>query len=195
MKSILITLLVIIVGFFLWIQPTYNELVESDEQVHASWSQVENLYQRRADLIPNLVNTVKGYAKHENKTLTEVIEARAKATHITIDADNLDEASMRRYQNVQGELGNTLGRLLALTENYPELKADAHFMNLQEQLKETEQGITDAREIYNETVHEHNVLVRSFPENVFASMCGFSSKPYFESHDGADRAPVVNFDD
>lgn len=172
---------------------TYNSLVVLDEEVQNSWSQVENQYQRRADLIPNLVATVKGYAQHEEKTLTGVIEARAKATSTTIDPSKMDEASMAKFQESQDALSSALSRLMVVVEKYPELKANEQFADLQRQLEGTENRITVARQDFNATAKRYNTEVRSFPKSLFASMLGFERRPYFEAKAGSDVAPSVSF--
>ena len=171
----------------------YNGMVEREEAVSQAWSNVENQYQRRADLIPNLVNTVKGYAAHEQETLTQVIEARSKATSINIDAENLTPETLKAYQKAQGEIGNALGRLIALGEAYPDLKANENFRELQAQLEGTENRIATERMKFNETAKEYNTLIRKFPKNIIASVFGFEKKPYFEAQEGADKAPAVQF--
>lgn len=171
----------------------YNRPVELEEKVSTAWSQVQNQYQRRADLIPNLVETVKGYAKHEQSTLTEVMEARAKATQVTISAENLDEASLKRFQQAQGEVSSALGRLMAVAENYPNLKANQNFLELQAQLEGTENRIAVERRNFNEAVREYNTFIRRFPNNLFAGMFGFKTKAYFEADPGAEKAPTVKF--
>ena len=172
---------------------TNNKIVTAEESVNSQWAKVENQYQRRADLIPNLVNTVKGYASHEKETLDAVISARAKATQITIDPANLNEASLLKYQKAQGELSQALGRLLAVTENYPDLKANQNFLELQAQLEGTENRISTERTRYTDSVKEYNTLIRKFPASIIASMNGFEKKPQFEAETGADRAPEVKF--
>ena len=172
---------------------TNNKIVTAEESVNSQWAKVENQYQRRADLIPNLVNTVKGYASHEKETLDAVISARAKATQITIDPANLNEASLLKYQKAQGELSQALGRLLAVTENYPDLKANQNFLELQAQLEGTENRISTERTRYTDSVKEYNTLIRKFPASIIASMNGFEKKPQFEAETGAERAPEVNF--
>ena len=172
---------------------TNNKIVTAEESVHSQWAKVENQYQRRADLIPNLVNTVKGYASHEKETLDAVISARAKATQITIDPANLNEASLLKYQKAQGELSQALGRLLAVTENYPDLKANQNFLELQAQLEGTENRISTERTRYTDSVKEYNTLIRKFPASIIASMNGFEKKPQFEAETGAERAPEVKF--
>ena len=172
---------------------TNNKIVTAEESVNSQWAKVENQYQRRADLIPNLVNTVKGYASHEKETLDAVISARAKATQITIDPANLNEASLLKYQKAQGELSQALGRLLAVTENYPDLKANQNFLELQAQLEGTENRISTERTKYTDSVKEYNTLIRKFPASIIASMNGFEKKPQFEAETGAERAPEVKF--
>lgn len=172
---------------------SYNEMVKKDEVVSTAWSNVEVQYQRRADLIPNLVNTVKGYAAHEQQTLQAVMEARSKATQITIDAADMTPEKMKEYQEAQGAVSSALGKLLAITENYPDLKANENFSELQAQLEGTENRITEARRRYNEAVQDYNVLVRSFPNNLFAGMFGFEKKEKYEAEQGSEKAPEVNF--
>ena len=177
----------------LWVVNVYNELVEQEETVESAWSQVENQYQRRADLVPNLVATVKGYATHEQETLEGVMEARAKATQITIDPSNATPEQLAAYQQAQGELGQALGRLMAVAESYPELKANENFMNLQSQLEGTENRCTIARQQFNETARQYNTIVRRFPGNIVAMIFGFQKKPYFEADEDAKHAPKVEF--
>lgn len=172
---------------------TYNGLVAKDESVATAWSNVQTQYQRRADLIPNLVNTVKGYAKHENQTFQDIVAARAKATQITVDADNLTPEKLKQYQAAQGELSQALGKLLAIKENYPELKASENFSELQAQLEGTENRINECRQLYNEQVKEYNIAVRRFPKNIVAGMFGFDKKPPFEAEAGTEKAPNVEF--
>ncbi|MCC8095726.1 MAG: LemA family protein [Tannerellaceae bacterium] len=171
----------------------YNNMVTHDETVKTAWSQVENQYQRRMDLIPNLVNTVKGYASHERETLESVINTRAKATQTTIDPDNLTEESINRFQAVQGELSSALSRLMVVLERYPDLKANQNFLELQAQLEGTENRIAVERKRFNETAQQYNTYIRSFPNNIFAGMFGFTPKAYFTAESGAERAPVVEF--
>ncbi len=172
---------------------TYNTMVEKDEAVSTAWSNVEAQYQRRADLIPNLVSTVKGYAQHESSTLEAVVEARSKATQITVDPANLTADKLKEYQEAQGAVSSALGKLLAITENYPELRANENFSELQAQLEGTENRITEARKRYNEAVQDYNVLIRKFPNNLFAGMFGFSKKEKFEASSGTEEAPKVEF--
>lgn len=171
----------------------YNSLVSSEESVDTAWSQVENVYQRRADLIPNLVNTVKGYAAHEKETLEGVVSARAKATQMTIDPTNLTPEAIEKFQAAQGELGSALGKLLAITENYPDLKANENFKELQAQLEGTENRIAVERKKFNETAQVYNTSIRKFPRSIVASMFGFERKPYFKAQEGAEQAPTVQF--
>ncbi len=171
----------------------YNTMVEKDEAVSHAWSNVENQYQRRADLIPNLVNTVKGYAAHEKETLEAVVEARSKATQITVDADNLTPEKLKAYQEAQGEVGSALGRLLAITENYPDLKANENFKELQAQLEGTENRISVERRNFNEASRDYNTYIWKFPNNIFSSLFGFEKRPYFEAEAGTEKAPTVKF--
>lgn len=196
MKKGLIALLAVgavLLGLSFWFQGNYNNMVKLDEGVQAAWSQVENVYQRRADLIPNLVATVKGYAQHEQQTLEGVISARSKATQITVDPENLTSEELAKYQKAQGELGAALGKLLAITENYPDLKANENFLSLQSQLEGTENRITVERNKYNQVAREYNTTIRQFPKNIVAGMFGFEKKPYFEAQEGAETAPKVEF--
>ncbi|MCC6411474.1 MAG: LemA family protein [Saprospiraceae bacterium] len=172
---------------------SYNTTVGKDENVKKAWSLVENQYQRRADLIPNLVETVKGYANFEQSTLTAVVEARAKATSVSINADNLTPEKIQEFERAQAGLNTSLGRLLAVAENYPDLKANQNFMDLQKQLEGTENRIAVERKKFNESVEDYNAYVRRFPTNVFAGIFGFSSKGYFQSTAGSDKAPSVKF--
>ena len=196
MKKGLITLVIIavvVLGGFVWVKNGYNKMVVADEDVQAAWAQVENVYQRRADLIPNLVATVKGYAEHESKTLESVIAARSKATQVTVDPANLTEEAIAEYNKAQGELSSALGRLLMITENYPDLKANQNFLELQAQLEGTENRIAVARKEFNEIARTYNVAVRRFPANLVAGICGFDTKAYFEADEAAAQAPVVQF--
>jgi LemA protein len=171
----------------------YNSLVKLDEQVQSQWAQVQNVYQRRADLVPNLVNTVKGAANFEKETLTRVVEARAKATSINVDPTKLTPENIQRFQSAQGELSQALGRLLSVVENYPQLKANQNFLELQAQLEGTENRITVERQKFNEITQEYNSKVRSFPNNLTASMFGFEKKGYFQAEAGSQKAPTVQF--
>ena len=183
----------IVLGAFIWVKNGYNKMVVSDENVQAAWSQVENVYQRRADLIPNLVATVKGYAAHEAQTLENVVAARAKATQVTVDPSDLTPEALAKYNAAQGELSAALGKLLMITENYPDLKANQNFLELQAQLEGTENRITTERMKFNDTAKAYNTLIRKFPDNIVASMFGFEKKGYFEAAAGAEQAPVVEF--
>lgn len=191
-SSWVIVLAVVAVLFF-WVKGVYNNMVTLDEGVQTAWSQVENVYQRRADLIPNLVNTVKGYAQHESATLEGVVSARAKATQITVDPEDLTPESLAKFQKAQGELSSALGKLLAITENYPDLKANENFLQLQSQLEGTENRIAVERKKFNEAAKGYNTTIRKFPNNIFAGMFGFEKRSYFEAEAGAERAPEVTF--
>ena len=196
MKKGLITLIVIgaiLLGGFIWIKNVYNQMVVSDEYVQAAWAQVENVYQRRADLIPNLVSTVKGYAAHESETLESVVSARAKATQVTVDSENLTPETLSQFNAAQGELTTALGRLLLIQENYPDLKANQNFLELQAQLEGTENRIATERMKFNEAAKAFNTGIRKFPDNIIASMFGFEKKAYFEAQTGAETAPKVEF--
>lgn len=190
---VIIVIVAIVLALGGWVSGKYNGLVEKEEKVETAWSQVENVYQRRADLIPNLVNTVKGYAAHEKETLEGVLAARAKATQMTVNVDDLSEENIKKYQAAQGELQQAMGRLLMLTENYPDLKANENFRDLQAQLEGTENRITVERQKFNETAKEYNTAVRKFPTNIIAGMFDFEKKGYFEAQEGAEKAPVVEF--
>ena len=190
---ILIAVAVVLLGSFVWVKNVYNGLVTSDENTQSAWSQVENVYQRRADLIPNLVATVKGYAAHESETLENVVAARAKATQVTIDPSSLSAEEVAKYNDAQGELGNALGRLLLIQENYPDLKANQNFRDLQAQLEGTENRIATERMKFNQAVKDYNTSIRRFPNNIIASMFGFEKKGYFEANSGAENAPKVEF--
>lgn len=172
---------------------SYNSIVEKQEQVDAAWAQVENVYQRRADLIPNLVNTVKGYAQHEQETLTGVVEARAKATSVSIDASNLTEENLAQYQAAQQGLAQALSKLLVVQEQYPDLKANENFRDLQQQLEGTENRIAVERRNFNDAAREYNTYIKKFPNNLVASMFSFSTKPYFKAEAGSEKAPTVEF--
>ena len=190
---ILIAVAVVLLGSFVWVKNVYNGLVTLDENTQSAWSQVENVYQRRADLIPNLVATVKGYAAHESETLENVVAARAKATQVTIDPSSLSAEEVAEYNEAQGELGNALGRLLLIQENYPDLKANQNFRDLQAQLEGTENRIATERMKFNQAVKDYNTSIRRFPNNIIASMFGFEKKGYFEANSGAENAPKVEF--
>lgn len=182
--------LLLIVSFF-W--GTYNGLVKRDESVQMAWSQVENQYQRRADLIMNLVETVKGYAKHEQETFAQVVEARTKATQLTVDAENLNAETLQKLNNVQGELSQALSRLMMLVENYPDLKANENFIMLQGQLEGTENRIAFVRRKFNEAVNNYNSYRRRFPKNIIATMFGFTQKEYFKGESNSSSVPDVKF--
>ena len=196
MKRIIIRILGVLVAVMATGSLTscnYNSLVEQQQDVDQAWAQVENQYQRRADLIPNLVNTVKGYASHESETLEKVTEARAKATSITISADNLDEETLAKYQVAQNELSQALKSLLAVQEAYPDLKANENFMNLQTQLEGTENRISTERMRYTEAVRSYNTAIKKFPTVIYAGWFGFKEKPQFKAQEGAEKAPEVKF--
>ena len=190
-STMIVIALVAIVA--IWGVSAYNGLVKMDESVSTAWSNVENQYQRRADLIPNLVNTVKGYAAHEKETFQAVPEARSKATQMSINADELTPEKMLAYQKAQGEVGAALSRLLAITEAYPDLKANENFKELQAQLEGTENRISVERKNFNEVARAYNTAVRTFPKTLIAGMCGFDKRPYFEAEEGASKAPEVQF--
>ena len=195
-KALWITLAIVVVLLFAgysWVKGTYNTMVTQDEGVKTAWSQVENQYQRRMDLIPNLVNTVKGYATHEKETLEGVVSAGAEATKTTIDPSNLNEESMKKFQAAQGELSSALSRLMLVIERYPDLKANQNFSELQAQLEGTENRISVERKRFNETAQSYNTYIRSFPTNVLAGMFGFQPKAYFSAESGAEKAPKVEF--
>ncbi len=193
MKKGWIVVIAIVAVAAIWLATGYNSLVKEEEGVKTAWSQVENQYQRRSDLIPNLVNTVKGYASHESQTLEGVVVARARATQTTVDAENLTPETLARYQAAQGELTTALGRLLMIQESYPDLKANRNFSELQAQLEGTENRIATERRNFNNTAKAYNTRVRRFPTNLLAGMFGFRQYPYFEAAEGSDKAPVVEF--
>ena len=193
MKKSTIVILAVIAVVAVWAVTGYNGLVKADEAVNTAWSNVENQYQRRADLIPNLVNTVKGYAAHEKETLDAVIAARSRATQVTVDAGNMTPEMLQEYQKSQNEVGAALGRLLAIAEAYPDLKANTNFLELQAQLEGTENRISVERRNFNEAAKSYNTSIRTFPRNVLAGMFGFEKRPYFEAPVGAENVPVVQF--
>jgi LemA protein len=194
MKRFLIIFIPLVLLLGLWAMSVNNSLVGSREEVRKAWANVESQYQRRADLIPNLVNTVKGAANFEQETLTAVVEARSKATSIQINADDLDDpATMQRFQAAQGELTGALSRLLVAVEAYPELKANANFRDLQVQLEGTENRIATERIRYNEVVSGYNTQVQKFPTSMMAGILGFNASAYFEADEGTEKAPSVNF--
>lgn len=183
----------IIVIVVLWGVGGYNGLVSQDEGVQNAWSNVETQYQRRSDLIPNLVNTVKGYATHEKTTLEGVVKARSEATQVKVDPTNLTPEKLAQYQKAQGNVSAALGRLLMIAENYPQLKANENFLELQAQLEGTENRITVARKDFNDAAKTYNVSIRRFPRNILAGLFGFEKKSYFEAEEGAEKAPEVKF--
>ena len=182
---------VAVVAIFFYV--TYNGFVNKVEGVNAAWSNVETQYQRRSDLIPNLVNTVKGYAAHESQTLGEVTEARAKATSINLSAGELTPERLAQFQQAQADVRSALGRLIAVAESYPDLKANQNFIELQSQLEGTENRIAVARKDFNDAARKYNVAVRRFPSNLVAALFGFDQKPYFEAAEGTETAPQVEF--
>lgn len=187
------TIWIIIGVFLLFGVSSYNSLVSLDEGVTSQWANVENVYQRRSDLIPNLVNTVKGYATHEKETFTSVIEARAKASSVSIDAGNLNSETIQKFQQAQGGLTSALGKLMVVVERYPDLKANQNFLELQAQLEGTENRIAFERKKYNDTAKVYNSKIRKFPIVLYSGMLGFEKKGYFEAQEGADKAPEVQF--
>ena len=193
MKKSTLGIIAVVAIVVIWAISGYNGLVTMDENVSTAWSNVETQYQRRADLIPNLVSTVKGYASHEKETLQGVIEARSKATSIKVDADNLTPEKLAEYQKAQGDVTSALGKLLAITENYPDLKANQNFLELQAQLEGTENRINVARIEFNKTAKELNTAIRRFPKNILASLFGIEKRAYFEAAEGAEQAPKVEF--
>ena len=197
MKTFLIVLAVIVIlgfMFYGYVSGTYNNLVRLEEGVKASWAQVQNVYQRRADLIPNLVETVKGYAAHEKTTLQDVVDARSRVGSIQLDQNIINNPqALKKFQSVQGDLSGALSRLLVVTENYPQLKANENFLSLQSQLEGTENRITVERMRYNEAAREFNTKRRMFPASIIANMSGFQEKAYFEAEEGAEKAPRVKF--
>lgn len=191
-KGLIITIVVIAL-VAIWGISSYNGLVSMDENVSNCWANVETQYQRRSDLIPNLVNTVKGYAKHESETLESVMAARSQATQVKIDPSNCTPQQLAAYQKAQGDVTTALGKLLAITENYPDLKANQNFLELQSQLEGTENRINVARKDFNDTAKKYNTSLRRFPRNIIASMFGFEKRNYFEAEAGAEKAPKVEF--
>lgn len=193
MKKGTIIALAAVAVVVLWAISGYNGMVTAEEKVETAWSQVENVYQRRMDLIPNLVSTVKGYASHEAETLEGVVNARSKATQVTVDPENLTPEELAKFNEAQGEVGAALGKLLAITEAYPDLKANQNFSELMAQLEGTENRIATERMKFNETAKGYNTLIRKFPKNLIASIFGFERKGYFEANEGAENAPTVEF--
>ena len=191
-KGLIITIVVIVL-VALWGISSYNGLVGMDENVSNKWANVETQYQRRSDLIPNLVNTVKGYAKHESQTLEAVMAARSQATQVKIDPSNCTPQQLAAYQKAQGDVTTALGKLLAITENYPDLKANQNFLELQSQLEGTDNRINVARKDFNDSAKKYNTSLRRFPRNIIASMFGFEKRNYFEAEAGAEKAPKVEF--
>ena len=188
--GVILLIVLILYGFF---AGRYNTMVELQENIPKEWAQVETQYQRRADLIPNLVNTVKGYANFEQETLTKVVEARASATQVKIDPSNITPEQLQQFQQAQNGLSSALSRLLVVAENYPDLKANQNFLDLQAQLEGTENRITVARTRFNEVVQPYNVYIKRFPNNMLAGMYGFTPKGYFEAAQGSETAPTVQF--
>jgi LemA protein len=186
-------LVLVVLGFLSWGTKIYNRMVTMQEGVTSQWGNVETQYQRRADLIPNFVNTVKGAANFEQQTLTQVIEARAKATQVTIDPTKMTEENLQQFQQAQGQLSSALSRLMVVVEKYPELKATQNFRDLQVELEGTENRISTERRKFNEVAQTFNTYIRKFPQNFIAGMFGFTSKPYFQSEQGAEKAPEVKF--
>lgn len=192
MRRIFVVLLAVTAGFLLS-SCGYNKMVELDEQVSSQWSQVENVYQRRADLIPNLVNTVKGYAAHEKETLEGVVQARAKATSVNVDASKLNPQNIQQFTQAQEGLTSALSRLMVVVERYPDLKANQNFRDLQAQLEGTENRIAVERRKFNEVTQKYNAYIRKFPRVIYAGWFGFDKKSYFEAQPGAEKAPEVQF--
>lgn len=193
MKKGTIIIVAVVAIIAIWAISGYNSLVSMDENVSGQWSNVETQYQRRADLIPNLVNTVKGYAAHEKETLEGVIAARSQATQIKVDPTDLTPEKLAKYQKAQGAITSALGKLLAITENYPDLKANQNFLELQAQLEGTENRINVARKNFNDAAKAYNTAIRRFPKNLLAGMFGFDKRAYFEAAEGAEQAPQVQF--
>ncbi len=194
-KSWIVLIVIAVVALFIYssVKGTYNKMVMMDEAVISQWAQVENVYQRRADLIPNLVNTVKGYAEHEQETLTGVIEARSKATSTTIDPSNLTAENIQAFQQAQAGLSSALSKLMVVVERYPDLKANQNFLELQAQLEGTENRITVERQKFNNSAQEYNTYIRKFPKNIYANIFGFEAKAYFKAQENANEAPKVEF--
>jgi len=190
---VIAVIVIVIIVIYSSFKGSYNNMVNYNESVENQWAQVENVYQRRADLIPNLVNTVKGYAAHEKQTLTEVISARAKATSVNIDPSNLTMASMQQFQQAQAGLSSALSKLMVVVEKYPDLKANQNFLELQAQLEGTENRIANERRKFNDATKIYNVFIKKFPENIYASIFSFEEKPYFKAQEGSEKAPVVEF--
>lgn len=190
---ILISVIAVVIISFFWGISGYNSLVTLREDVNSQWANVESQYQRRSDLIPNLVQTVKGYATHESSTLEGVVAARAKATQVTIDPKNLTPEKLQEYQAAQGQVSSALGKLLMITENYPNLKANQNFLELQAQLEGTENRISVERNRFNDVAKSYDITIQRFPKSIIASLFGFKEKPYFEAEKGTEKAPAVKF--
>ena len=188
-----IILLAVLAAIALWGITAYNGIIKEQENVENKWGNVQNVYQRRADLIPNLVAVVKGYATHEKSTLEDVVNARAKATQMTVSVDDLTPEKLQKFQQAQGELSTALGRLIAITENYPDLKANQNFLELQAQLEGTENRITVERKNFNDAAQTYNTKIRRFPTSILAGIFGFERKPYFEAEPGSEKAPKIEF--
>lgn len=193
MNKIFWVILAVVVLGGVWVFGTYNSLVALDQGTKTKWADVEGQYQRRLDLIPNLVSTVKGAANFEKTTLTQVVEARAKATQVVIDPNKLDAMSLQKFQEAQGAVGSALGKLLAVAENYPQLGATASFRDLQSQIEGTENRIAVARKDFNSAVMSYNTRIVQFPGNIISGMFGFTQKAYFSADQGASVAPAVSF--
>jgi LemA protein len=195
LKALIIigVIVVVVIGIISWVSRNYNRMVTLQESVTSQWGNVQTAYQRRADLIPNFVNTVKGAANFEQTTLTQVIEARAKATSVSIDPTKMTAENMQQFQQAQGQLSSALSRLMVVVEQYPELKATQNFRDLQVELEGTENRISVERRKFNEVAQVYNTTIRHFPQNIFAGMFGFQAKPYFEAAAGSDKAPEVKF--
>ena len=193
MSKGLIGIIVAVVVIGMWAASAYNSMVGEQEKATTALANVQSAYQRRADLIPNLVETVKGYAAHEKETLEGVVNARSKATQVTLDPENMTPEKLQEFQKAQGELGAALGRLIAIQENYPDLKANENFRDLQVQLEGTENRINEARNTYNLVVQQYNVTIRRFPKNILAGLFGFDKMTKFEAEAGAEKAPQVKF--
>jgi LemA protein len=190
---ILAVIAVLVILLYVSVKNTFNRMVQKGEVVTEQWANVENVYQRRSDLIPNLVNTVKGYADFEQETLTQVIEARSRATSVTVDADNLSPDMLSQFQEAQAGLSSALSRLLVVIERYPDLKANQNFLELQAQLEGTENRIAVERRRFNEVARDYNTFIKQFPRNIYASIFNFESKAYFEAEEEASEVPEVQF--
>ena len=193
LNKTLIGIIAAVVIICMWAASAYNSMVSEQEKATTAFANVQSTYQRRADLIPNLVEVVKGYASHEKETLEGVVAARAKATQVTVDPANLTPEKIKEFQQAQGELGSALGKLIAIQENYPDLKANQNFLDLQKQLEGTENRINEARNSFNGAVQKYNIMVRKFPKNILAGLFGFDQMSKFEAEAGAEKAPQVKF--